>query len=491
MNKLSTVIIALVITFISTTSGFSQSKNLGVLSLDEAINIAHEQSALADAARFALWANRYQYESYQAELLPHLVLSGQAPNYRKNIFQNIQDDGTVVFSRRNQSAADVFLSVEQNIPWTGGSVSLSSGVTRLGIFNGEDSYFWQSTPLVVSIEQPIFQFNSLKWQNKTEPLQYQIAKKEFIESMEGLAIQVTRAFFDVYLAKANVENAKFNVSRNDSIYTISQGRYRLGTIAENDLLQTELALKNAKAALVRSRIEYERSLNNLKILLGYSTGIEFTIKVPKNLPEISVNVQKAKQLALENNSEALSYRLNEIQARMNLARVEGQGGLSATIRASYGLNRSAKDFTDLYSNTSNRQFFTIGFNLPIFTWGQHEAQVNAAKNRMREVANSIQFQRRQFLQEVEYRVSQFLQLKDQVILAAEADTIAQRRYFVAQQRYLIGKIDLTNLFIAQEQKDAARLAYIRALREYWIGLHSLRQLTLYNFRKDKPITYNL
>ncbi len=491
MNKFSTFVITVVLIFTSTPSGSAQSRNLGVLTLNEAIGIAQEQSAIADAARFSLLSNKYQYKSFQADLLPRLILTGTAPNFRKNIFQNTLDDGTIVFSSRKQSAADAFLSVEQNILWTGGTVSISSGLSRLGIFYGEDNYFWQSTPLVVGIEQPLFQFNSLKWRNRIEPLEYKIAEKEFVESMEGLSIQVTQAFFDVYLAKVNVENAKFNVARNDSIYKISQGRYRVGTIAENDLLQTELALRNAESALVRSRIEYERSINNLKILLGYSTEVKFTLKVPNDLPDVHVNVQKAKKLALMNNSEALSYRLSEIQADRNLAMVKGRGGLSATVSAQYGLNRSAPDFIDLYSNPSSRQFFTVGFNLPIFNWGKQEAQVNAARNRQRAVANSIQFQRRQFLQQVEYRVSQFLQLKDQVRLAAQADTIAQRRYFVSQQRYLIGKIDITNLFIAQEQKDEARLAYILALREFWVGLHSLRQLTLYNFRKDKPITYNL
>ncbi len=488
--KKSILLVPILILTVAVNSS-AQTRDLGVLSLNEAITIAHEQSAIADAARFALLSSQYQYKSFRADLLPRLVLSGTAPNYRKNIFQNTLDDGTIVFSSRKQSAADAFLSVEQNILWTGGTVSVSTGLSRLGIFYGEDNYFWQSTPLVVGIEQPIFQFNSLKWRNKIQPLELEIAQKEFVESMEGLSIQVTQAFFDVYLAQANVENAAFNVARNDSIYNISQGRYRVGTIAENDLLQTELQLKNAQSSLVRSRIEYERSINNLKILLGYSTGVQFTLEVPDDLPDIYVNAQKAKQLAVENSSESLTYRLSEIQANRNLARVKGQGGLATTISANYGLNKSAREFGDLYASPESRQFFTISFNLPIFNWGKQEAQVNAAQNRLLEVANSVQFQRRQFLQAVEYRVNQFLQLKDQVRLAAQADTIAQRRYFVSQQRYLIGKIDITNLFIAQEQKDAARLAYIRALREYWTGLYALRQLTLYNFRENSPISYGL
>ena len=88
-------------------------------------------------------------------------------------------------------------------------------------------------------------------------------------------------------------------------------------------------------------------------------------------------------------------------------------------------------------------------------------------------------------------MSQFLQLRDQVLLAAQSDTIAQRRYEVAQNRYLIGRIDITNLFIAQNEKDSARQAYISALRDYWTGWYELRQLTLFNFRENRAISYEL
>ena len=492
MNKIVSIFLALIFTFVSfQPAGAQQTDNLGTLSLEQCITIAQDKSPVANAARFALVASKWQYRSFRADLLPSLSLSGDAPNYNKNIFSNILDNGQITFSSRTQSEASASLSVSQNILPTGGTLSLSSGLTRLGVFRGENTYLWQSTPLVVGLQQPIFQFNNLKWRNRLEPLRYEIAQKEFVEDMEGIALTVTQNFFNVYLAKINLQNAEFNVARNDSIYNISQGRYNLGNIAENDLLQSELALRNAEASLTRARIEYDRNLNDFKILLGYPTDVQLELNPPVEMPEVQVNIEKAKQLAIENNSEALNYRLSEIQADQNLALAKSEGGFNADLIANYGLNQTSEDFADLYNDPENRQFFTLGFDIPLFNWGKQQAQVNAARNQQREVANSIQFQRRQFNQRVQYIVSQFLQLRDQALLAAKSDTIAQRRYDVAQNRYLIGRIDITNLFIAQNEKDSARQAYIRALRDYWTGWYELRQLTLYNFRKDRPITYDL
>jgi len=471
----------------------AQSQNaqdLGTLSLDQCINIAQDQSSVAKAARYALISSKWQYKSFQADLLPSLSFSGEAPNYGRTFTKDYVNGKTNYFYQ-TQSETSVQMAIDQNILPTGGTLSLSSGIARDGIFFGEDTYLWRSTPLVLGLSQPLFQFNSLKWRNRTEPLQYQIAKKQYVEDMEDISLTVAQRFFGVYLAKINLQNAKFNVTRNDSIYQISKGRYNVGSIAENDLLQTELALRNAESALTSAQIEYNRQLNEFKIFLGYPTDVKLNLKEPKRLPKISVDIEKAKQLALKNNSESLTYRLNEIQANRDLAQAQSGARFNATLNINYGLNQTSQQLSGLYKNPKNQQFINVGFNVPIFNWGKERAQINAAKNQQREVANNIQYQRREFLQQVDYNVSQFLQLRQQVLLAAKADTIAQRRYQVAQNRYLIGKIDITNLFIAQNEKDQARQAYIRALRTFWTGLYQLRKLTLFDFKDDKPITYDL
>ena len=473
----------------SVTQGQDTTRSLGTLTLKECIKIAEKHSPIAKSHRYDLIASKWQYREYHADLLPSLTLSGNAPNYNKDIFSNTLDNGTTVFSSRTQSNANASLSIRENLLPTGGFLSLSSGLTRLGIFNGENSYLWKSNPLQLSIHQPLFQYNNLKWRHRLEPLQYKIAKKQFAQQMENLAVRVTNRFFDVVLSKINKENAKFNVSRNDSIYQISKGRYNIGKIAENSLLQTELAYHNAQQALSKARINYNRRLNNFKILLGYPTSVKLNLKEPKDMPVISVNIEKAKRLAMQNNSQSLSYRLDKLQADQSLAQARSNGGFQATISANYGLNQTSSSFDALYKHPQNQQYVSVDFNLPIYNWGKHRAQIKSAQNEEQSATNNIIYQRRQFIQSVQYRVKNFLQLRSQALLAAQSDTIAQRRYQVAENRYRIGKISITDLFNAQNDKDLARQQYIQALRDFWTGLYNLRQLTLYNFKEDRPVRY--
>ncbi len=182
------------------------------------------------------------------------------------------------------------------------------------------------------------------------------------------------------------------------------------------------------------------------------------------LPNLNINVKKAEKLAIQNNSEALSYRLQELQADRDYAQAKSNATFSATLDVNFGMNQISNQFTQLYNNPENREFLTVDFNVPIFNWGKQRAQIKAARNQQEEVENNIEYRRRQFYQNVEATVKQFMQLPKQVQLAAKADTIAPLRYNVAQDRYLIGKIDITNLFIAQNEKDQARRSYISALR---------------------------
>ncbi len=59
---------------------------------------------------------------------------------------------------------------------------------------------------------------------------------------------------------------------------------------------------------------------------------------------------------------------------------------------------------------------------------------------------------------------------------------------MAKNRYVIGKIGIDNLFVAQSEKDAALQAYIQSLRAYWTGYVRLRKLTLHDFATGREIT---
>ena len=469
----------------------SDSTDAYILTLPEAIEVAKESSPLSRSARFALIASQWQYRSFRADLLPGLTLSGDAPNYRRAFRENFNPDGTTSLIYTQQSNATVGLTVDQPLMFTGGNLSVSSGISRLGIFADEATYLWSSSPLVIGYTQPLFQFNNLKWRNRIEPLELQIAEKEYAESVEELSLTVTQRYFDVVLSKLNIEIAEFNVAVNDSIYNISTGRYNVGNIAENDLLQSELELRNAEAALTEAEINYERQLNSFRLLVGLDPNTPIDVRVPENIPEFMVDEDLALEMARRNNSTSLNFQIQTLQANQNYDRAIKESSFSATVRADFGLNQTSEDFSELYDDPRNQQFVTLNFQIPIFNWGKQKAEINFARNTQRQVADQIAYQQAQFDLQIKSIIAEFRQLQEQVRLAELSKNIADRRYDVARNRYRIGQIDITNLFIAQRERDNAQRNYIQAIRNYWSSVYNLRRLTLFDFENELLIQHDL
>jgi len=65
--------------------------------------------------------------------------------------------------------------------------------------------------------------------------------------------------------------------------------------------------------------------------------------------------------------------------------------------------------------------------------------------------------------------------------------VAGKRFDVALNRYVIGRIAIDNLYIAQSEKDQALAGFVQALRGYWQAYYRLRRLTLFDFATGQPI----
>jgi outer membrane protein TolC len=80
-------------------------------------------------------------------------------------------------------------------------------------------------------------------------------------------------------------------------------------------------------------------------------------------------------------------------------------------------------------------------------------------------------------------------LREQLVLTAQADSIASEKYQIAKDRYILGNLSITDLSIAFAEKDQAKRDYIFALRDFWGSYYQLRYLSLYDFERNEKIVY--
>ncbi|MFN8397503.1 MAG: TolC family protein [Bacteroidia bacterium] len=457
------------------------------LTLARSIAIAQLRSPEAKIAQKAFASVHWGYKSFKASLLPSIRADFNTPGLLRSIRQITQPDGTIAFRQQNQAFTSGTLSISQQIAPTGGSIFLSSGLTRLDVFGTSGYRVYQATPMLIGFSQPLFSYNDLRWQNKIQPIQYQLAERRYLESLEDVAVSIAGKYFDVYIAQMSLENARFNLSVTDSVYTISEGRFKVGKIAENDLLQTELAFLNAQVQVQRSEVSLQKAKLELAITLGLQDPEGILVEQPEELPLIQVNADSVLAEARRNRSDPLDFESRGLQAESNYAQARANARFNASLNASFGLNNSDTSIVTSFQNLAEQQTASIGIGIPIFQWGKNRADVQSAAVRRDQVQEQIRLDQRRFERDLRFEVMDFMQAQQQLQLASKSDTIAQRRFDVARNRYLIGKIDITNLQIAQNEKDNARLSYMQALRQYWVAYHQLRRSALYDFVKGQRL----
>ena len=467
------------------SSAFSQPS----LSLKECIELARKSGPNAMIARSLHRSKTFIFKSFNSSLFPQLLLSGTIPDYERAINPVLQNNGTTEYIAQSQSNSSLALFITQPLELTGGSLFISSSLSRTDLFGNEHSIFWRASPLVVGIRQPLFQLNTLWWDNKSNELQYEESEKKYLENLEDAAIEATRNFFDVYVAQMRLNNADLNVSINDTLLTISRGRYEVGKIDENDLLQSELALANAKTQLSSANLDYKIALRSLATTIGKEDHEVTGIIPPEELPIVNVSMVVAIEQARKNRSDLVSYELQKHIAERNLRTQELSNGFNATITASFGLNQTATELNTVYHNPLDQQAARLDFSVPLFQWGKGSSAIAAAREELDRSETSVKLQQRNFDHDVEAQVERFLQNQQQLTLSLKADTIAQKQYLLAKNRYLIGRYDVTKLLLSQDAKDRARESLIITEQNYWLSYYRLRRLTLYDFETSQLIRY--
>jgi outer membrane protein TolC len=480
------LIFSTIITFLSFTQK-AEAQELKRLTFDEVIKLAEEQSPNALMAKHRFRASYWQYRSFVAQYRPSLTFTGTTPAYSKGSERQWNSQTNSYYYRYTDILQDIGqLSLAQNIGFTGGTISLHSDLTLENDFE-KGTRTYKTYPLSVTLTQPLFRYNSLRWEKKIEPLKYTAAKKTFLSNIEAVHSQAVQYFFSLALAQINVQIANMNFLNADTLWQMSQGRYKLGTIAENELLEMQLSWLNTKTARKEAEMNLRDREIRLRSFLGFNENVSVELIIPSEIPDLQVNVQEVLNLAHANNPDMVTQELNILTARSTVAEAKAERGLNANLTASYGLDDSDRKFAMAYNKSDVTQTVRMGITIPILDWGLKRGRYKMAQSSL-ELAQ-VQYAQTltDFDQNLFLDVEQFNLQAEQVATAAKSDTVAMKMYEVTKQRFLIGKIEVLELNNADTKKDQNRRAYIQSLQNYWNYFYNLRSLALYDFLNKTPL----
>ncbi len=341
------------------------------LTLQQSIALAQKQGLQARAARDALAAALARDHAYGARLLPQISLAATVPNYSRAIVPVIQPSGAQLFTPLQQTTSQLGLTISQKLPFTGGNLSVSSSLQRFQMSGAQQVRTWSSAPMTVTLSQPILRPNTIKWDTREQDLRTEIAERQYLEARESVAAATASAFFDLYSARSALRNATHNAAVNDTLYTLNKGRYQVGKIGENDLLQSELALLRARTSVDGAKLDYDRALAAFRLAINVPANANVSIVVTSDVPVVPLDTARAVAEALHNSSTVTTLALQDVQARRAVTQARLGTGIGATLQASYGFNASGSAASAAYRNLLQAQQLSLGVQVPLIQWGAH------------------------------------------------------------------------------------------------------------------------
>jgi outer membrane protein len=474
-------------------------KKVRRMTLEEATFLAKERSIQALIAKQQFKVSYLTYKTFRRGYLPQLSASGTLPDFERNIASYLNPDQSYSYLLSQSINYIGNVSLNQKIGFTGGDISLNSGLQRIDnlnpsstISNNSTPISYYSSPLNIQYSQPIFMFNSYKWDRKLQPLKYDQAKRIYLESIEDINIMTTNYFFAVLEAQVEKKIAETNYQNYDTLYKITQGRFQLGKIPQNQLLLYELSLLKAKLAIENAKLSLDDALFVFKSFLRLTESDSIVLLPPVNIAFFMVDPFKAIDEAFENTSPAEDFTRQLLEADMGVNKARMDGRFDANLRAKFGINQTAPTLSDAYKSSQDLEGVTLQLNIPIIDWGVARGNIKIAESQRDIVKNQVEQGIIDFRQGIYRNVMKFNMQQNQLQIAAKADTVAKKSYQITQDRYMIGKIsDFQELYTAQTEADNSENAFFAALQSYWQQYYSIRKSTLFDFQRQSHLQFNI
>ncbi len=321
----------------------------------------------------------------------------------------------------------------------------------------------------ISINMPVFHGLALRTLHRLAELDVKTTLVEKERIRQELIFHVKEAYYRLLKATRRVQEAHKAVDRLEAHLKEAQGFFEQGLIAKNDLLQSEVALAQAKHALIIAQNAVKMARSSLNILIQRpvteKTEIIDTLSVRPEIP----NFDKCLHLALKKRPEIKAAKLAILKAQQGIRLAKSSFYPWIDLQAVY--HREGDDILpkeNPYGESENA-WLGIVINWRIWEWGRRfdeissaRAQVLAQEAALREIKDQITLQVRQALLRLSEAYNRLEVTKKTIEMAEENYRLNEARY----QEQLASSSDVLD---AQDMLTRARVDYINALADYCLA----------------------
>ncbi|MDO4819784.1 MAG: TolC family protein [Prevotella sp.] len=297
-----------------------------------------------------------------------------------------------------------------------------------------------------------------------------LAKEKARASRLDLVNQVTKAFYQLLVAKKAMEVMQQSYKVSSDNYNLINSKFEVGTVSEYDKISAEVQQRAMSSNLVEATTATTMAELQLKVLMGITTDVRFIIddELENHASELIIsNTNDVAELTNNTTMRQLDLNYKLLQKNLKLQYTNFMPTLGFQLTGQY--QSLYNDNWDLFNyNWSPSASFAISLNIPIFT-ASNWTKIKSTRVQMLQLEDTRENTRRQLSMALEsYRENMLA-----AIAAMESNKVAveqaNKAVKIAEARYNVGNGTILELNQSEVAMTQAELTYAQSIYTYLVN----------------------
>ena len=415
-----------------TASEPQQDAQVLMLTLEDALRIALEENPTVQIADQTVEAKKYAKRGTYAALWPEISASATYQRYIK----------------------------KQRLHFAGQTI-------EVGTANNYSAGLQAAMPVV----------NAQLWKSlKLSAMDVELAVEQARGSRVDMVEQVSKAFYQVLLAKDSYNVYKRVYDNAVENHKIVEKRYSVGQVSEYDFITSQVSVANAEPNVFNAQNSIVVALWQLKALLGLDLDKDIDCAGSLADFEALMNAHIDMNLNLDNNTTMRQLDIQERMLEKSVEMVKSTNLPTLALSINYNITSMAEDFKFSNYQWNPYSVAILSLNIPIFSGGKRRAELAQAKINLQ----NIQLQRENAERQLHTAMMQYSTTMETNLKQyhASSQTISQakRGYDIAVKRYEVGGGTLVDIDNSQLAYTQAELSRSTAIYNYLVNQVSLEKV---------------
>src|SRR6056297_814720 len=465
------------------------------LTLEDAMNIAIENSPTIKQSRISMERNREYLNAQLAMLKSHFSLNVTPIQYSNS---ETYEEYYSQWYNSEKTVSNAGLVISQPIKWTDGTLILrnnfeykSSSSETFNNFSDPNNptkitntYTGFDNYLFLSYNQPLFTYNRTKLNLKRQEYALENATLSYSIQMLNIERQVTQAFYAIYQKQMAVEIANEEFENQKVSLDIIRSKVDAGLSAQEELLQAELNYSTSQSNLENTKVDLENAKDEFKRLIGVSLYEDIEISTDIEYKPVLIDLEKAIENGLSQRLELTQRKIDLNNAEFDLIETTATNEFRGDIDLSIGLMGNNENFAHIYEKPTRSPQVGITFSIPIFDWGERKARIRAAELQVESRELDLQNQKDDIVINIRQIYRNLKNLNSQIKIARQNEKNAKLTYEINLERYKNGDLTSIDLERYQNQLSQKKMDLANALINYKLELLNLKIQSLWDFENN-------